>query len=101
MSGQFVFLLIGMFLNCNGMRYQIESTKSRVVELVEATMQLSNLDIVASYVFKGDKQATPATSRIQNDIIDPSVSSVQVSFWLLTIESRLYCSHVYYFYQKE
>lgn len=55
----------------------IESTKSRVVELVEATMQLSNLDIVASYVFKGEKHATPATSRIQNDIIDPSVSSVQ------------------------
>jgi hypothetical protein len=92
-----------MFLNCNGMHYQIESTKSRVVELVEATMQLSNLDIVVSYVFKGEKHATPATSRIQNDIIDPSVSSVQVSFWLLTIESRLYCtfSHVYYFYQKE
>lgn len=55
----------------------IESTKSRVVELVEATMQLSNLDIVASYVFKGEKNAAPATSRIQNDIIDPSVSSVQ------------------------
>ncbi|XP_073223809.1 probable transmembrane GTPase FZO-like, chloroplastic isoform X1 [Cicer arietinum] len=55
----------------------IESSKSRVVELVEATMQLSNLDIIASYVFKGEKQAIPATSRIQNDIIDPSVSSVQ------------------------
>lgn len=51
------------------------------MELVEATMQLSNLDIIASYVFKGEKQAIPATSRIQNDIIDPSVSSVQVRFW--------------------
>ncbi|KAL5068216.1 hypothetical protein RYX36_019103 [Vicia faba] len=55
----------------------IESTKSRVVELVEATMQLSNLDTIASYVFKGEKRTMPATSRIQNDIIDPSVSSVQ------------------------
>ncbi|XP_045808874.1 probable transmembrane GTPase FZO-like, chloroplastic [Trifolium pratense] len=55
----------------------IESTKSRVVELVEATMKLSNLDTIASYVFKGEKHAMPSTSRIQNDIIDPSVSSVQ------------------------
>jgi hypothetical protein len=70
-----------MFLNCNGIHYQIESTKSRVVELVEATMRLSNLDTIASYVFKGEKNAMPSTSRIQNDIIDPSVSSVQVSFW--------------------
>lgn len=71
-----------MLLNCNGVNCQIESTKSRVVELVEATMQLSNLDTIASYVFKGEKRTMPATSRIQNDIIDPSVSSVQVSFWL-------------------
>jgi hypothetical protein len=42
---------------------------------------LSNLDTIASYVFKGEKNAMPSTSRIQNDIIDPSVSSVQVSFW--------------------
>lgn len=68
-----------MFLICIGMHYQIETTKSRVVELVEATMQLSNLDIIASYVFKGEKQTMPATSRIQNDIIGPAASSVQVN----------------------
>lgn len=78
-------LLIGMFLICNGIHYQIESTKSRVVELVEATMQLSNLDIIASFVFKGEKHAMPATSRIQNDIIGPAVSSVQVSFFLCNL----------------
>ncbi|KAI4301261.1 hypothetical protein L6164_034555 [Bauhinia variegata] len=55
----------------------IDTTKSRVVELVEATLQLSNLDIVASYVFKGEKSAIPATSRIQNDIIGPGVSAAQ------------------------
>lgn len=81
-SGQFVSPVIDMFLICNDIHYQIESTKSRVVELVEATMKLSNLDTIASYAFKGEKHAMPATSRVQNDIIGPAVSSVQVSFWL-------------------
>lgn len=55
----------------------IETTKSRVVELVEANLQLSNFDIIASYAFKGEKNALPTTSRIQNDIIGPAVSAVQ------------------------
>ncbi|XP_061358136.1 probable transmembrane GTPase FZO-like, chloroplastic isoform X2 [Gastrolobium bilobum] len=76
----------------------IETTKSRVVELVEATLQLSNLDIIASYVFKGEQYALPATSRIQNDIISPAVSAAQKILgeyedWLLyknTQQGRLY-----------
>ncbi|KAF7804755.1 putative transmembrane GTPase FZO-like, chloroplastic [Senna tora] len=55
----------------------IETTKSNVVELVEDSLVLSNLDIAASYVFKGEKSAMPATSRIQNDIIGPSVAAAQ------------------------
>lgn len=55
----------------------IETTKSRVVELVEANLQLSNFDIIASYAFKGEKNVMPTTSRIQNDIIGPAVSAVQ------------------------
>ncbi|PQQ16877.1 putative transmembrane GTPase FZO-like chloroplastic [Prunus yedoensis var. nudiflora] len=56
----------------------IDTTKSRVVELIEATLQLSNLDLVAYYVFKGEKSASiPATSRVQNDIMDPAFSDVQ------------------------
>ncbi|RDY12542.1 putative transmembrane GTPase FZO-like, chloroplastic, partial [Mucuna pruriens] len=55
----------------------IETTKSRVVELVEHSLQLSNFDIIASYAFKGEKNAMPTTSRIQNDIIGPAVSAVQ------------------------
>lgn len=56
----------------------IDTTKSRVVELIEATLLLSNLDLVAFYVFKGGKSATiPATSRVQNDIIGPALSDVQ------------------------
>ncbi|KAK7393537.1 hypothetical protein VNO78_22095 [Psophocarpus tetragonolobus] len=55
----------------------IETTKSRVIQLVEANLQLSNFDIIASYAFKGEKNAMPTTSRIQNDIIGPGVSAVQ------------------------
>ncbi|KAL4336969.1 hypothetical protein AHAS_Ahas12G0063300 [Arachis hypogaea] len=58
----------------------IETTKSRVVELIEATLLLSNLDIVASYAFKGEKSTMAATSRIQNDILGPAVSATQESF---------------------
>lgn len=62
------------------MKLQIDTTKSRVVELIEATLQLSNLDLVAYYVFKGEKSATiPATSRVQSDIMRPALSDVQVS----------------------
>lgn len=50
------------------------------MDLIEATLQLSNLDIVTSYVFKGQKSATmPATSRVQNDIIGPGLLDAQVS----------------------
>ncbi|KAF3436303.1 hypothetical protein FNV43_RR23395 [Rhamnella rubrinervis] len=56
----------------------IDTTKSRVMDLVEATLQLSNLDLVASSVFKGGKSATiPATSRVQNDIIGPALLDAQ------------------------
>ncbi|KAF8019869.1 hypothetical protein BT93_G0532 [Corymbia citriodora subsp. variegata] len=52
----------------------VDTTKSRVVELTESSLQLSNLDLVATYVFKGEKSATmPATSRVQNDILGPAL----------------------------
>ncbi|XP_030552797.1 probable transmembrane GTPase FZO-like, chloroplastic isoform X4 [Rhodamnia argentea] len=52
----------------------VDTTKSRVVELTESSLQLSNLDLVAAYVFKGEKSATmPATSRVQNDILGPAL----------------------------
>ncbi|KAK6940817.1 hypothetical protein RJ641_030348, partial [Dillenia turbinata] len=56
----------------------IESAKSRVLKLIESTVRLSNLDIAASYVFKGGNSSLlPATSRIENDIIGPAVSDAQ------------------------
>lgn len=58
---------------------QIDTTKSRIVELIEATLLISNLDLVAFYVFKGESATIPATSRVQNDIIGPAFSDVQVS----------------------
>ncbi|KAI3439432.1 G domain-containing protein [Psidium guajava] len=52
----------------------VDTTKSRVVELTESSLQLSNLDLVATYVFKGEKSATmPTTSRVQNDILGPAL----------------------------
>ncbi|CAJ1969281.1 unnamed protein product [Sphenostylis stenocarpa] len=55
----------------------IETTKSRVIELAETNLQLANFDIIASYAFKGEKNAMATTSRIENDIIGPAVSAVQ------------------------
>lgn len=56
----------------------IDRTKTRIVEVIESTLQLSNLDLVASYVFKGGNSAVmPATSKVQNDIISPALSDVQ------------------------
>jgi hypothetical protein len=62
------------------MKLQIDATKSRVLELIESTLQLSNLDLVASYIFRGEKSDTmPATLKIQNDIIGPALTDAQVS----------------------
>ncbi|XP_065861158.1 probable transmembrane GTPase FZO-like, chloroplastic [Euphorbia lathyris] len=56
----------------------IESTKSRVLELIESTLQITNLDIAASYMLRGEKSAkTPAVFRVQHDIIGPAVSDAQ------------------------
>ncbi|KAJ6306664.1 hypothetical protein OIU78_021892 [Salix suchowensis] len=56
----------------------IDATKCRVLELIESTLQLSNLDLVASYIFRGEKSATmPATLKIQNDIIGPALTDAQ------------------------
>ncbi|KAM7253750.1 hypothetical protein ACFE04_031432 [Oxalis oulophora] len=56
----------------------VDTTKSRVIELVESTLQVSNLDLVASYVFQGGKSGQmPATSRVQSDIIGPAISDAE------------------------
>ncbi|KAL3359108.1 hypothetical protein AABB24_015927 [Solanum stoloniferum] len=47
----------------------INSAQARVVRLVESTLQLSNVDLVATYVFRGENSTQmPATISVQNDI---------------------------------
>ncbi|KAL3517570.1 hypothetical protein ACH5RR_020159 [Cinchona calisaya] len=56
----------------------VNSTKARAIKLVESTLQLSNLDIATSYVFKGENSARmPVASAVQNDIIGPTASQAQ------------------------
>ncbi|TYH05396.1 hypothetical protein ES288_A08G079800v1 [Gossypium darwinii] len=56
----------------------IDATKSRTLELIESTLQLSNLDVVASFLLKGESSTTlPTTSRIQNEILGPAIADTQ------------------------
>ena len=52
-----------------------------MIELVESTLQLSKVDLISTYGFKGERSGSiPATSVVQNDIIGPAVSDAQVIF---------------------
>ncbi|KAL6505129.1 hypothetical protein OROGR_024946 [Orobanche gracilis] len=72
----------------------ISNTLARAVKLADSTLQLSNLDLVTSYVLKGDKSAQlPVTSSLRNEIIDPAVSEAQkllgeYSMWLQSNNAR-------------
>ncbi|KAG9154113.1 hypothetical protein Leryth_000603 [Lithospermum erythrorhizon] len=56
----------------------IDNVQSRVLKIAESTLQLSNLDLVSKYIFKGEKSTPmPVTASIQNDIIDPAVSEAE------------------------
>ncbi|CAK7346601.1 unnamed protein product [Dovyalis caffra] len=72
----------------------IDVTQSRVLEIIESTLQLSNLDLVASYIFRGEKSAEmPATLKIQNDIIGPALTDAQkllgeYAIWLQSNSAR-------------
>lgn len=57
---------------------QIDSTKGRVLELIESTLQLSNLDLALAYLFKPENSAVSLTSRVQNDIVSPALVDTQV-----------------------
>lgn len=58
---------------------QIDTTKARIVKLIESTLKLTNFDVVSRYVFKGDSSASlPAASTIRNDIVGPALSDAQV-----------------------
>ncbi|GKA71799.1 probable transmembrane GTPase FZO-like protein, chloroplastic [Tanacetum coccineum] len=56
----------------------IDKTQSRVVDLIVSTLRLSNLDIVASYVFRGGNKAPmPAAESVRNDVLGPAISESQ------------------------
>lgn len=80
----FFFFLQCVYLSFAFMHeLQIDATKSRVVELIESTLQLTNFDLVASYLLRGENSVkVPATSRIQFDVIGPALSDAQVSLCL-------------------
>lgn len=66
---------------------QIEKAKTRAVNLMESTLQLSNVDLIFIYMFKGENSSSArATSSVQNEILGPVLSEVQV---LLSILSQL------------
>lgn len=61
-------------------KIQIENTQARVFQLVDSTLRLSNLDLVAAYIFKGDKTSLmPATLTVRNEIIGPAALEAEVS----------------------
>lgn len=56
----------------------IGNAKTRAIKLTESTLVISNIDIVTTYVFRGNRGALmPAASVIQNDIIGPALSEAQ------------------------
>lgn len=79
-------MLFRKFDNVLVLIIQIDDTKSRALKLTESTLVISNIDIVTTYVFRGNKGAlVPAASVIQNDIIGPALSEAQVSHSLLLV----------------
>ncbi|KAK6164699.1 hypothetical protein DH2020_001563 [Rehmannia glutinosa] len=72
----------------------INTAQAHAIKLAESTLQLSNLDLVTSYVLKGDKSAQmPVTSSLRNEIIGPAVSEAQkllgeYSMWLHSNNAR-------------
>ncbi|VFQ95657.1 unnamed protein product [Cuscuta campestris] len=62
----------------------IDTTQARIVQLLDNTLRLSNLDLVTGYVFRGEKTTQmPATVSVKNDIIGPAAFEAEVSDTLL------------------
>ncbi|XP_037469462.1 probable transmembrane GTPase FZO-like, chloroplastic isoform X1 [Triticum dicoccoides] len=82
----------------------IERAKSRAITLMESTLQLSNIDLIFTYMLTGEKgPSAKATSFVQNDILSPALDDAadllgEYSKWLSssnTREANLYleCFH--------
>ncbi|WZZ11682.1 hypothetical protein YC2023_097603 [Brassica napus] len=56
----------------------IDKARLQVVDLIEATLRLSSLDLAISYVFKGENSASvAATSKVNGEILAPALSNAQ------------------------
>ncbi|KAK9139747.1 hypothetical protein Scep_009428 [Stephania cephalantha] len=72
----------------------IDNAQARAVRLIESTLRLSNLDLVASSILKGEGTSSlSAASSIQKDIIEPALSDAQKLLkeyftWLQSNNSR-------------
>ncbi|KAK9161185.1 hypothetical protein Syun_007526 [Stephania yunnanensis] len=72
----------------------IDNAQARAVRLIESTLRLSNLDLVASSILKGEGTGSlSAASSIQKDIIEPALSDAQKLLkeyftWLQSNNSR-------------
>ncbi|XP_076942044.1 putative transmembrane GTPase FZO-like, chloroplastic [Bidens hawaiensis] len=55
----------------------IDKTQAQIVDLIVSTLRLSNLDIVVSYVFRGNKSPMPAVSSVRNDVLGPALLESQ------------------------
>ncbi|KAI7755491.1 hypothetical protein M8C21_031665 [Ambrosia artemisiifolia] len=55
----------------------IDKTQTQTVDLIVSTLRLSNLDIVVSYVFRGNKSPMPAVASVRNDVLGPAVLESQ------------------------
>ncbi|KAI5018519.1 hypothetical protein ZWY2020_043407 [Hordeum vulgare] len=82
----------------------IERAKSRAITLMESTLQLSNIDLIFTYMLTGEKgPSAKATLFVQNDILSPALDDAvdllsEYSKWLSssnTCEANLYleCFH--------
>ncbi|GAB2262601.1 hypothetical protein Droror1_Dr00003598 [Drosera rotundifolia] len=75
--------------------FLIGTTEDSIVKLVESTVQLSNVDIAASYALRGPKSGSniAATSSVQNDIVGPALQNAKMllrdySCWLRESKDR-------------
>ncbi|KAL0371316.1 UNVERIFIED_CONTAM: putative transmembrane GTPase FZO-like, chloroplastic [Sesamum angustifolium] len=72
----------------------IDNVQGRAVKLAESTLQLSNLDLVTSYVLRGNKSfQMPVTSSLRDEVIDPAVAEAQkllreYAMWLESNNAR-------------
>ncbi|KAI4304500.1 hypothetical protein MLD38_039998 [Melastoma candidum] len=55
----------------------IDSARGCVLELIESTIPLSNLDLALTYLFKSENSTVSGTARVQNDIVSPALLDAQ------------------------